>query len=99
MRFILFISFLFFVSGNLTAQKTYEQYNDESLKDVLNAVEKKNKITFFFESEAIEDYNIDIQNGTYSLQSILDLVFSQTRLTYETPMTKLLIPEEVIKAF
>lgn len=83
MRSFLLLNFLLFFCANLAAQHSYEQYNGASLIEVLEDVEEKNKITFSFESESIDDYTIDVQSGAYSLQSILDLVFSQTRLTYE----------------
>ncbi|MFT6335738.1 MAG: outer membrane cobalamin receptor [Halioglobus sp.] len=83
MRFIILISFLLLINGSLTGQQAYEQLRGATLEDVLRDIEKKNKITFSFESESIEEYTIDIQSGKYSLQAVLDLVFSQTRLSYE----------------
>ncbi len=84
MRSILLVSFLFLMThGNLIAQHAYEQMKSAPLADVLKYVEQKNKIIFSFESESIEGYAIDIQSGKYSLQAVLDLIFDQTRLTYE----------------
>ncbi len=71
------------IGGSLTAQHSYKQFSSAPLVDVLKVIEKKNKITFSFESESVEEYAIDIQSGNYSMQAVLDLVFGQTRLTYE----------------
>lgn len=84
MRFIILIGFLLLlISGSLTGQHAYKQFSSASLEEVLKDIEQKNRITFSFESESIEGYAIDIQTGKYSLQAVLDLVFSQTRLSYE----------------
>ena len=84
MRSVFLISvFIFSCISIITGQQSYDQYRNTPLDIILKEVEQKNKIIFSFESESIEGYIIDVNRGEYSLQSILELIFQQTRLTYE----------------
>jgi len=84
MRPVLLIGILFLISASsLFAQHRYASLSNIPLEDVLREIEKKNNLTFSYDASAVEGYSIDIQEGEFSLQSILELVFQQTRLTFE----------------
>ncbi|OUR92346.1 hypothetical protein A9Q87_07645 [Flavobacteriales bacterium 34_180_T64] len=61
----------------------YFEYNDEPVKEVLVSLEKAFDVRFSYQNSYVEQQQITISRGAYSLKTILDSIALQTNLRFE----------------
>ena len=84
MKKLLIIALLFFFLGVETySQQTYDSFDNISLIEALDILESKNKIVFSYDNEIVENKNVSLDSGDYSLQKILELLCVQASLHFE----------------
>ena len=84
MKKVLLISLLFFCLGtDLFSQQAYDSFDNTSLIEALDILESKNQIVFSYDNEIIENKNVSLNAGDYSLQKILELICVQASLHFE----------------
>ena len=84
MRKELFATLFFLCIGLFSkAQQSYDAFTETPLIEVIAILEAKNKISFSYDNDNIENQFINIKAGTYTLQKILEKVFYQSNLAFE----------------
>ncbi len=65
------------------SQVTYPNITDLPLSDMISQIEVNHNVSFSYNDEYIQENNITVNKGTYNLERILNIVFSQTKLNFE----------------
>ena len=96
LRLALFISLLV-CSFHGRAQIAYPEVNGTPLDEVLRSIEKNHQVSFSFNQDIIETFLISFPEGKYALQSLLDIIISQSPITikYIDETSIALIPIDV----
>lgn len=66
-----------------TAQVQQEVISDQSLTIVLQKIETDHKVIFSYRDKNISDYRINLLEGTYDIDQILDQLALQTQLDFQ----------------